>query len=67
MLHSMDTLRAEDDYRQERLARSVRRRRHPRGRPDRRRRAGLLSPVFRVWRARGLSPEGRVSGPAMTA
>ena len=71
MLHSMDTLRAEHDYRRERLTRSVRRRRDPRGRPDRRRRAGLLTPmvalVSRVWRARGRSLEGRVSGPATAA
>jgi hypothetical protein len=72
MMHSMDSLRAEHDYRRERLTRSVRpRRRGPGERPDRRRRAELRSPVgallSRLWRARGRSPEGRVSDPATAA
>jgi hypothetical protein len=72
MMHSMDSLRAEHDYRRERLTRSVRRRRRgPHERLDRRRRAELRSPVgallARVWRTRGRSPEGRVSDPATAA
>jgi hypothetical protein len=68
MTHTMDALKAEHNYRRERLERLARPRRDGRGRPSRRRLAATLLSI-RVWMSGtgGRTSEGGATDPATAA